>query len=183
MNIHQSILRGVGLAVALVMLAFAIQLLLLGFEASPLIGGEQLDDLTSWLRRRPLVGAGLLAGIGILAVSAGLWWSIARSFGVDRRVITVRERDGWTKLDLPTLEDAIERDLESVDRRNDVTASIGRSGSTRLKITTPDPSAKGPVDELRQRFATLCRERGVPCRLGRVTVSTPRRRTGRRRIR
>lgn len=175
-------LRGVGLAVASLVLAIAVQLLLLGFEATPLIGRGLLEDLTSWIRRRPRVGAGLLGGIGLVLCSVGLWWSLARSLGVDRRVITMRDHDGWTKLDRASLEDAIERHLEGIDRRTDVSAVVGRGGTTRLAITTPDPSPEGPVADIRNGFADLCRERALPCRLDRITVSAPGRRSSRRRV-
>ena len=181
--VRQWILRGVGLAVALLFLVVAAQLILLGFEGSPLIGRALLDDVTSWMRRRPVVGAGLVAGMILIVSSVGLWWAIARSFGLDRPVITVRTHEGWTKLDRPTLAAAIERDLGSVDSRTDISASIGRGGSTRLAITTLDATAAGPVDDVRNRFADLCRERALPCQLERMTVSAPRPGSGRKRVR
>lgn len=183
MSARQWFLRGGGLAAAAVVLVIAVQHLLLGFEATPLIGRDLLEDLTSWMRRRPPVGAGLLGGIVLVVGSAGLWWSLVRSFGVDRRVITVRGDDGWTKIDRPSLEEAIERHLESIDRRVDVSARVGRDGSTRLAISTPDPSSTGPAADIRDGFSAFCQDRGVPCQVGRITVSVPRRRSGRRRVR
>lgn len=168
---------------AAIVLTAAAQLLLLAFESSPLIDRDQLEDVTGWIRRRPVVGAGLLAGLALLVGAAGLVLAIGRSFGTDRRVIVTRRREGWTKLDRASLEDAIERRLEAVDRRTDVKARVGRDGRVNLALTTPDPSSTGPMRALREELEELCQERGLPCRVGRVRASTPRRASGRRRVR
>lgn len=183
MSIGRLVLRVLGLAVAAIVLMAATQLLLLSFETDPLFSENQVGDFTDWIERRPRVGGGILVGVALMALATALMWAIARSFGTDRRVITTRRRGGWTKLDRPTIEDAIERRLERIDRRNDVEARVGRRGRVNLTITTPDPSAIGPIRELRDSLDNFCRERALPCRSGRITATTPRRITKRRRIR
>ena len=183
MSLRHPLLRGLGLAVAVIVLMAATQLLLLSFETDPLISEERLADFTGWLENRPRAGIGMLAGIALVALAITLGWAIIRTFGVDRRVITTRREHGWTKLDRPTLEDAIERRLEAVDRRNDVKVNVDRRGKVNLAITTPDPTSTGPVQELREALDTVCEERALPCHSGRITATAPRRLTNRRRIR
>jgi len=169
--------------VAAIVVMAATQLLMLGFESSPLLTQGQVDSLTGWIDDRPHVATGLLAGIALVLVSIYLIVSIIRSMGTDRRVITTRRRHGWTRFDCSTLEDAVERKLAAVDRRNDVTAHATRRGRIDLSIVTPDPTAMGPARELREALDDYCTQRTLPCRSGRVTATTPRRMTKRRRIR
>ena len=168
---------------AAIVLMAATQLILVGFESTPLLSAERVDEIAAWLRRPPLPGAAMLAGIGLTAIALGLFVALLSSFGPDRSVITTRRRGGWTKLDRASLEEAIERRLESIDRRNDVDVRIGRRGVVKLDIVTPDPSHMGPAHELREAVDALCDDRALPCRSGRVTTTTPRRTTNRRRVR
>ncbi|MCY3560029.1 MAG: hypothetical protein OXH20_02490 [bacterium] len=99
------------------------------------------------------------------------------------RVLTTRRGRGWTKLDRPTLEDAIERRLEAIDRRNDVRVRITRRGRVHVRLVTPDTSAIGPIQEARDAIDEHCAERVLPCRSGRITATVPRRMTRRRQVR
>ncbi len=182
-TIRRPLLLLLGLAVAAIVLMAATQLLLLSFETDPLLSRTWLDDITGWIRRPPRPGVAILAGLALAVASLGLIWSMVRSRSTDRRVMTTRRRAGWTKIDRPTLEDAIERHLEFIDRRNDIRANVDRNGKVDLKIITPDPSAMGPVQELRDALDDFCEQRSLPCRSGRITATTPRRTTSRRRVR
>lgn len=183
MRTRRSLLVVLGVGVAAAVLAVATQLLLLSFETDPLVSSGRVDELTSWITGRQRAGVAMLAGIALVALSLFAAWAFVRSFGTDRRVITTRKRAGRTRLDRDTLEDAIERRLESIDRRNDVAVRIKRSGRVDLTLTTPDPSLVGPVQELRNAIDELCAERSLPCRSGRIVASVPSRMSARRRIR
>jgi hypothetical protein len=183
MTYRGPILRVLGLGVAVIVLMAATQLLALSFEVNPLISRDRLDDLSSWIRDRPRPGPGILGGVALASLALWLVWAFVRSLGIDRRVITTRRRAGWTKLERTTLEDAVERRLAAIDRRNDLRVSITPRGKINLRIVTPDPSSTGPATELRSAIDDLCAERDLPCRAGRITVSVPRRMTARRRVR
>ncbi len=183
MSIRGTALRVLGLAVAAIALLAAVQMLLLSFETDPLIGRERADDIAGWIRDRPREGVGILVGIALGVVVLWLAWAAGSERGPDRRTITTRRRSGWTKIDRATLEDAVERRLEAVDRRSDVRVAINRRGRIDLTVTTPDPARAGPVQELRDATDELCTSRSLPCRSGRVTVTVPRRMTARRRVR
>lgn len=179
---HRILPRLAGSLVAVAVLVVGAQLLLLSFEATPLVDNNAIDDVTGWINRRPPTGVALLGGMALVAVAIWFLWATIRSNGPERRVITTRRDGGWTKLDLARLEDAIERHLDPMDRRADVTAKVERSGRVDLKVITTDPFSTTPVDELRDTFAEFCHDRSLPCRLGRITVSRPRRVTSRRRV-
>ncbi len=183
MLLRRIALRLVGFGVAAIVLVAATQLLLLSFEADPLVSRQRLGDIVDWIQDRPSPGAAVLSGGALVLVGSVLAVAIVRSRGPDRRVITTRRRGGWTKLDRATLEDAIERELEHVDRRNDVRARVRRNGRIDLDIVTPDPTVTGPVKELRDTVDHLSETRSLPCRSGRIVVTTPRRLTARRRVR
>ncbi len=183
MSIRGPALRVLGLSVAAIVLMAATQLLLLSFETDPLFDRERVDSIAEWIRDRPRAGAAILVGIALGLIVLWLVWAALSSWGTDRRVITTRRRGGWTKIDRATLEDAVERRLEAVDRRSDVRVGITRRGRVDLKVTTPDPARAGPVQELRDATDDLCSSRSLPCRSGRITVTVPRRITARRRVR
>ena len=183
MNYRRLALRVLGLGVAALVLLAATQLLLLSFESDPLFSRSRIETFNDWVRGRPRPGPGILLGVALAGVSVWLAWAVVKSLGTDRRVITTRRRGGWTKLDRATLEDSIERRLETIDRRNDVDVSITHRGRVDVNIITPDPSALGPVQELRDAIDELCGARALPCRSGRITASVPRRLTARRRVR
>jgi len=177
------LMRVLGATVAVIVLMAATQLLLLSFETDPLVSRGRIDDVVSWITGRPRTGVAMLSGIALLAVCLVAVLAFVRSFGTDRRVLTTRRRGGWTKLDRGTLEDAIERHVESIDRRNDVRVRVTQRGRVDLTITTPDISAVGPVQELRDAVDEVCVSRSLPCRSGRIVATVPRRVTSRRRIR
>ncbi|MDZ7733914.1 MAG: hypothetical protein U5R31_13370 [Acidimicrobiia bacterium] len=169
---------------ALAVLAVAVQWLLLGFEAEPLMARGRVDDVTDWATDRVSAGAALLAGIALVAVGAAMAWVLWTTRRIDRAVITTRRgRHGWTRIDRSTLEDALTRVLEAVDRRNDIVVRVGRRGRVDLRIVTPDPSAMGSSQELRDSIDELAGARNLPIRAGRITVTLPRRMTARRRVR
>ena len=183
MSIRGPVVRVLGLSVAAIVLMAATQLLLLSFETDPLFSRERVDDIAGWIRDRPRVGAGMLVGVALGLLALWLLWAIVSTLGTDRPSITTRRRDGWTRIDRATLEDAIERELEAVDRRNDIRVDITRRGRVDLTLTTPDPSRAGPAQELRDVLDRLCEERSLPCRSGRITTTVPRRMTVRRKVR
>ena len=183
MRLRRTALRIVGIGVAVLILVAATQLLLLSFESDPLIGQDRASDIADWIEGRPSPGGAVLVGAGLVVMAIALFVAFCRSFGTDRRVITTRKRNGWTKIDRTTLEDAFERRLEQIDRRNDVNARVRRDGRVDLTVITPDPSRMGPVKELRGAVDEIAENRALPCRSGRITASTPRRLTSRRRVR
>ncbi|MCY3953820.1 MAG: hypothetical protein OXG69_14925 [bacterium] len=176
-------LRAIGAVVAGIVLLAAAQLLMLSFEIDPPLSRGAVDDLTEWVRGSPSTGTGLFAGIALVLLALGGLWQLVRTFGTGGRVLTTRRRRGWTKLDRITLEDAIERRLEAIDRRSDVRVRITRRGQVNVRLVTPDPSAVGPVQELRDAVDEQCAARALPCRSGRITATVPRRMTRRRRVR
>lgn len=171
------------MTVAALTLMAATQLLLLSFETDPLLSTNTIDDIAGWIRERPRPGPGILGGLALGVVAGWLGWALVRSFGTDRRVITTRRRRGWTKLDRASLEAAFERRLEAVDRRNDVRVSVSRRGRVDATLVTPDPSAIGPAQELRDVIDETCAARSLPCRSGRIVATVPRRSTARREVR
>jgi hypothetical protein len=175
--------RGIGLLVAAIVLTVAAQWLLLGLEYDPLIDRTQVDDLTGWITGDPRKGAELLVGMAVVLAALVIGWVLWQSRGVDRPVITTRRRHGWTKVDRHNLADAIERRLETVDRRSDLEVKVRRRGRVDLRLVTPDPSALGPIQEYRDTIDELATEQHLPIRSGRVVVTVPRRMTSRRRIR
>ncbi len=183
MLLRRTALRVVGVGVAALILVAATQLLLLSFETDPLISRGRLGDVVDWIESRPSPGAAVLVGGALVVIALALLVAAVRSVGPDRRVITTRRRHGWTKLDRATLEDAFERHLEHIDRRNDVHVRVRRNGRVDLTIITPDPTVMGAVKELRDGVDEICQERSLPCRSGRIVSSTPRRMTSRRRVR
>ena len=86
-------------------------------------------------------------------------------------------------IDRATLEDAIERRLEIIDRRNDIAVRINRRGRVNARLVTPDPSMSGPVQEMRDTIDAQCESRSLPCRSGRITSTVPRLLTSRRQVR
>ena len=122
-------------------------------------------------------------GAGLAVVVVWLVWLFIRSVGRGSRVVATRRRQGWTKLDRPTLEDVFERQLEAIDGRNDVAVGINRRGRVDVTIVTPDPSATGPAQEARDMIELTCTARGLPCYAGRITAVLPRRVTNRRKVR
>ena len=176
-------LRVVGLGVAAIVLMAASQLLMLPFETDPLLPQNTIDSLGDWIRRRPLMGPGVLAGGALALLTISLVWAWVRMLGTGRRVITTRHRKGWTKIDSATLEDAIERRLEVIDRRNDIVVRINRRGRVNARLVTPDPSVSGPAQEMRDTIDAQCESRSLPCRSGRITSTVPRFLTSRRKVR
>lgn len=176
-------LRAIGAVVAAIVLMAAMQLLMLSFEIDPLFSRETIDDLGGWVRGSPSTGTGIFVGIALVLLALGGLWKFGRMFAAGRRVLTTRRRRGWTKLDRITLEDALERQLEAIDRRSDVRVRITRRGQVNVRLVTPDPSAVGPVQEIRDAIDGQCAARALPCRSGRITATVPRRLTRRRQIR
>lgn len=176
-------LRVVGAVVAGIVLLGAAQLLTLSFEIDPPLSRAAVDDLGGWVQGSPSTGTGTFVGIALALLALGGFWTFGRALGTGRRVLTTRRRRGWTKLDRVTLEDAIERHLEAIDRRNDVGVRVSRRGRVNVRLVTPDPSAIGPIQELRDAIDEQCASRALPCRSGRITVTTPRRMTRRRQVR
>ena len=142
-------------------------------------------DRQSWRldRRRPLMGPGVLAGGALALLTISLVRAWARMLGTGRRVITTRHRKGWTKIDRDTLEDALERRLEVIDRRNDIVVRINRRSRVNARLVTPDPSVSGPAQEMRDTIDAQCESRSLPCRSGRITSTVPRFLTSRREVR
>ena len=176
-------LRIIGAAVAGIVLLAAAQLLMLSFEIDPPLSRGAVDDLTGWVQGSPSTGTGLFVGIALVLLALGGLWKFGRSLGTGGRVLTTRRWQGWTKLDRITLEDAFERQLEAIDRRNDVRVRITRRGQVNVRLITPDPSAIGPIQEMRDAIDEHCTARDLPCRSGRITATTPRRMTRRRQVR
>ena len=152
-------------------------------EAAGAAHRAAVDDLDRWVRGSPSTGTGIFVGIALVLLALGGMWKFGRMFGTGGRVLTTRRRRGWTKLDRVTLEDAIERQLEAIDRRNDVHVRINRRGRVNVRLVTPDPSTIGPIQEIRDAIDEQCTSRALPCRSGRITATTPRRMTRRRQVR
>ena len=161
--------RLIGLSVAATALVAATQLLTLGLETRPLISRSTLSTFTNWVERPPQPGAGILVAVavvlaGVAALVGGLW---------PRRgpaAIVTRRRDGWTRIDRKSLEDAIERRLETIDRRSSVKTTVHRSGRVDLAITAGDTAADGAPVQVRDALEELCGQRQLPCKTGTVTV-------------
>ena len=181
MNYHRLSLRLLGLCLAFLILAVGVQLLLISFEVEPLVSRSRLARFDEWVRRRPRSGPGLLAGTAMAVSAAWLVWAFYRSFGPDRRMIVTRQQDGYTRVDMASLEAAIERHAETLDLRGSVRVKLDRSGRVDATLTTSDPSASGPSQELRDSIDEFCLVRSIPCRSGRITVG-PARRSRRRRV-
>ena len=176
-------LRVIGLVVAGIVLLVAAQLLLLSFEIDPPLSRAAIDDLGEWVRGSPSTGTGLFVGIALALLALGGLWNFGRMLGTGRRVLTTRRWRGWTTLDRITLEDAVERQLEAIDRRNAVRVRVTRRGQVNVRLVTPDPSAIGPAQEIRDAIDAQCTSRALPCRSGRITATVPRRMTRRRQVR
>ncbi len=177
------IMRVLGLAVAAVVVIAAAQLLMLSFEIDPLFSREAIHRLTGWIQGDPSTGAGILSGIALVIASLVGLWMYGRLLGAGGRVLTTRRRRGWTKLDRTTLEDTFERRLAALDRRNDIRVRITRRGRVNVRLVTPDPSAMGPAQEIRDALDDHCAERALPCRSGRIKATVPRRMNWRRKVR
>jgi hypothetical protein len=161
--------RIIGLGVAAIVAVAATQLLTLGFETEPLVSRTAVSTVTDWVRRPPQPGAGILAAIavvlgGIAALLGGLWPRRGSA------AIITRRRDGWTRIDRKSLQDAIERRLETVDRRSNVKTRVSRSGRIDLAITSIDTDFDGPPAKLRDAVEDLCDQRQLPCRAGTITI-------------
>ena len=176
-------LRAIGAVVAGIVLVVAAQLLMLCFEIDPPLSRAAIDDLGGWVRASPSTGTGIFVGLALALIALGGLWKFGRTLGTGRRVLTTRRWRGWTKLDRITLEHAIERQLEAIDRRTDVRVRISRGGQVNVRLVTPDPSAIGPVQEIRDAIDEQCTSRALPCRSGRITATVPRRMTRRRQVR
>ncbi len=176
--------RALGLTGALLVLAVAVQWLLLGFEADPLLDHGRVRDLTDWIAERPRAGAALFSGIALVMGCLVLLWVLWSTRTLDRLVITTtRARSGWTKIDRLTLGASLTRVLDAIDRRTDLTVHVTRRGRVDLRVVTPDPSSVGSLQELRDAIDALAASRNLPIRSGRITVTVPRRMTARRRVR
>jgi hypothetical protein len=170
-------LRLAGLTSAAAMLFAAAQLLLLSFEVDPVLNRSRLGTVVDWISDRPRPGPGILAGLALLVLAAWLVWSFVKSFGPRQRAIRIarHDADGSTRVDVSTLEAAIERHVDSIEPRGDVRVRLKRSGRIDAILTTPDISRTGPSQRLRDAIDEFCIDRSLPCRSGRITVSTPRR--------
>ena len=160
--------RLVGLVVAATLAVAATQLFAIGFETRPLFNDSSLTSIRSWITSRPAPATALLAGMAMAALAIAMFASI--STGQTSPSVRIRRRDGWTRVDRASLADSLERRLESIDRRNSVTVTIGRRGTVDLDITTSDLSIDGPATELPAALAAICDERALPCRPGIVTL-------------
>ena len=176
------LLRTLGLTVATIVLMLAAQFILLSFETTPLVPEGVVHDIAAWARRRPLPGAGILAGLAMSAFALWSFWCLVRSLGGDRRTITVRRQDGWTKIDRTGVERLIERALREHDPDLDPTLSVGRRGEVEAEVVTSKPTTVEAADELRAVIDRTCSERSLPCRPDRITMSAPVRRSSRRRV-
>lgn len=172
--------RIVGLCVAAASAVAATQFLTLGFETKPLMTTDTVATLTDWIRRPPMPGPGVLAAIalavaGFAALAGTVWPRRGPS------AITTRRRLGWTRIDRRSLEAAIQRRLEALDRRSDLNTTVHRSGRVDIEVVTIDTALDGPGAKVRDALEELCVERQLPCRPGVVTVqgrkSTKRRNT------
>ncbi len=162
--------RFLNVCVALIVALLAAQLLFIGFESEPLVSAQTLDSTTSWVERRPLAGAGILTGIGGVALGvAGLIGSLLPQKRTPASV-TTRRQDGWTKLDRSSLEAAIERDLGALDPQTAVTTRVHRSGRVDIDIDTIDVAADGTAVDVRNAFEELVEQRHLPCRAGTIAV-------------
>lgn len=166
--------RLLGLGVAAIVTIAATQLLLLSFEVSPLVDPDRVGSISEWIRDRPRTGVAVLSGIAICLVALLLGWFVARGRRSNRSAVVTRRRDGSTRIDRRSLEASIERALDPIDRRVEVQARIRRR-SVRLHLTTPDVRQSGSGHEYGAAFRQLVDTRGLPVRLGRVTVAAPRR--------
>ena len=172
-----------GLITAAAITAVAVQFLAISFGWDPLVSADVTTEATTWIRRRPSEGAAALAGFALMLAAAVIAIEAFASRRGRGHAITLRRREGWTRLDRPSLADSLERAVAAVDRRASVSIRIGPRGGMRMNIATPDPTATGAAGDIRRETESVIERRRLPLRLRRTVATIPRRSSARRRPR
>lgn len=161
--------RIVGLGVVATLAGAATQLLSIGFGMTPLVSEGNLRAIVDWILRSPQPGAGILIAV-VLCVAglAALLGALSPRRGP--AAITIRRETGWTRIDRKSLAAAIQRELETIDRRSDIDTRVHRSGKVDVGVTAGDVGSDGPATDVRVALDELCSERNLPCQPGTVTV-------------
>ena len=168
------VLRLYGLLVAAVLAAVATQLLAYSFEQDWTLG-RWMGDVASWVRGRPVTGALMLAGSGIVALSLAATWLIVRT--PRTRVVTIgKDQAGRATIDRSSLAGSLQRSLRERVHPQVLVETDGRL----VAVRAPVRSAVHPlefVDELAAAMPGELERRGVSGVRFRVTTgrSTKRR--------
>lgn len=172
---RQLALRFVGLCVAVIVLVAAAQMLTLSFGSDPVLDRVGVRAVTRWARRRPSGGAEVLLGLALVALGCWLTLTLITSLRTDRKVLTTRRGDGWTRIDRHTLADSLERSLVRLDPHPTVSVKVRRNGRVDITVTTPSPWPDERLEETSGELKRLIAQRSLPCRPGGVAVKAPRR--------
>ena len=113
-----------------------------------------------------LVGVALCVIAFVLAI---VW--LFDLVGPRRPTVSIRRSGGTTKVDRPTLEASLERELNQLDVRTKVDVSINRRGRTLVVVHTADPSRTGPPQVVADRLQELITVRHLPIAVKRLTVA------------
>lgn len=159
------------------------QILAVGLGWSPPVAPDAVGTATQQLSESRQPGAAMLVGLGFALLALGLAVVWFTDLIVPRRpMITVRRDGGKTKIDRPSLEAALERELNRVDVRTNVDVSVRRRGRTLVMVHTADPSRTGPPGEVAQRLQELIDGRHLPISVKRLTVGPATGKAKRRRV-
>jgi hypothetical protein len=162
----------------------AAQLLAVGLGLDPPISRDVLGSVTDQVRTTPRPGVAMLAGValaGVALVLAILWFTDL--VGPRRRTVTLRKAGGGvTKVDRPTLEASLERELNHLDARTKVAVSVRRRGRTRVVVRTGDPTRTGPSGLVADRLRELVAQRHLPLTVTSLVVVPATGRARRKRV-
>ncbi len=166
------VLIGLGLIAATAIGVLAAQLLALGLGWDPPVTPSSVATATEQVRSARQPGSAMLVGLGLVLAAlalAALW--LTDLVAPRRRSVTMRKRGGVTRVDRPSLEASLERELNHVDGRTSVDVSVTRRGRARVVVHTADPTRTGPVHEVTERLAQLVSDRHLPVTVKRVAVA------------
>ena len=178
-------MRVCGFAVCGFAIVVAAQWLSLSFGWDSLFSADTVrrrtDDIAGTIREGPAMLVAV--GVGIVGLVASIGWLL--SFRHSSRDTTFKfgSRSDQVRIDRETLAASLERNLEPLDQRVDVSVSVSRRGRVDLRLVTPDVSATGPAAEHVSVLTDSLGERGLPMRIGRVDVVDVRRLKSRHRVR
>lgn len=183
MSTRRVVLTGLGLLGAAAIAMVAAQLFSVGLGWSPPLPSDAVGNATDQVRNIPQPGVAMIVGIALVLIAlvlAVLW--VVDLVGPRRPTVSMRRQGGATKVDRPSLEASLERELNRIDVRTTVDVAVRRRGRAVVVVHTADPSRTGPSRQVADRMQELVDHRHLPIAVKRLTVAPATGKAKRRRV-
>lgn len=165
-------MTGIGLLAAAIVAVVAVQLFAVGLGWSPPLTPDAVGTATNQVRNTPQPGVSMIVGVSLEVIALILAIVLLKDLiGPRRPTVSIRRGSGSTKVDRPTLEASLERELNQLDVRTKVDVSVHRRGKTNVTVHTADPTRTGPSHLVADRLHELISERHLPLSVKRITVA------------